>query len=66
MTMKAALIQMNVMSDKPANLRKARQLIDRACEDHTVDLIDLPECFTFFWGHARRATCVRRALPRGR
>ena len=50
MSMKAALIQMNVGSDKQANIRKASQLIDRACEKYDLDLIVLPECFTFYGG----------------
>lgn len=63
--MKAAAIQMNVGSDKQANIRKARQLIDRACDEYDLDLIVLPECFTFFGGARDEQRASAELCPGG-
>ena len=55
--MKAVVIQMNVGTDKAANLRKAADLIDKACEVKAPDLIMLPP---------HRAARLGRGLSRRR
>ncbi len=65
MSMKAAVIQMNVGSDKQANIAKARRLIDSACEEYDVDLVLLPECFTFFGGSRDEQRASAEPCPGG-
>ena len=47
---KVSLIQMNSVSDKPANIAAARALIDEAVATEKPDWIALPECFDFLGG----------------
>lgn len=63
--MKAVVIQMNVGTDKAANLRKAADLIDKACEVKAPDLIMLPESFTFFGGTRDEQRASAEACPGG-
>lgn len=63
--MKAAVIQMNVGTDKAANLRKAADLIDKACAVKAPDLIMLPESFTFFGGTRDEQRASAEACPGG-
>lgn len=51
--MKVSLIQMNSVSDKPANIAAATALIEEAVATERPDWIALPECFDFLGG--RRA-----------
>ena len=51
--MKVALIQMNSVSDKAANLAAARALVEQAVRDEKPDWILLPE--TFDWAGGSRA-----------
>ncbi len=43
--MRLALIQMNATEDRPGNVDRACEYIDRAARDHGADLIVLPEFF---------------------
>ncbi|MEE8363430.1 MAG: nitrilase-related carbon-nitrogen hydrolase [Dehalococcoidia bacterium] len=43
--MRVALIQMNATEDRPGNVDRACGYIDRAVQEHTPDLIVLPEFF---------------------
>lgn len=48
--MKISLVQMNSVSDKPANLAAATALIERAVAEEGPDWVALPECFDFLGG----------------
>ncbi|WP_158811604.1 carbon-nitrogen hydrolase family protein [Beijerinckia sp. L45] len=48
--MKVSLIQMNSVSDKPANIAAATALIERAVAEERPDWVALPECFDFLGG----------------
>ena len=48
--MKVSLIQMNSISDKPANIAAATALIERAVAEEGPDWVALPECFDFLGG----------------
>ncbi len=45
--MKVSLVQMNSVSDKPANIAAATALIERAAREEHPDLVALPEVFDF-------------------
>lgn len=51
--MKVALIQMNSVADKAANLAAARALIERAVAEEKPDWIALPEVWDFIGGDRR-------------
>ncbi|CAH8608177.1 unnamed protein product [Schistosoma rodhaini] len=44
--LRLALVQMFVGADKPANIKRASELISRAVSEHSPHLVCLPECFT--------------------
>lgn len=48
--MKLALIQLNSVADKPANIAAATALIEQAVATEQPDWIALPECFDFMGG----------------
>ena len=45
--MKVSLIQMNSQDDKPANLKTAREMIEKVVEEDQPDLVVLPEYYAF-------------------
>ena len=61
--MKVSLIQMNSVSDKPANIAAATLLIERAVAEERPDWIALPECFDFLG--ARKAEKLAAAETLG-
>lgn len=63
--MKVALIQMNSINDKPANLEAARRLIEQAVEDERPDWICLPEVFDFMGGSRADKFAAAEPLPGG-
>jgi nitrilase len=63
--MKVALIQMNAGQDRLANIAKAAQLIERACEEERPDLVMLPECFTFYGGTTEKQLAAAEPCPGG-
>lgn len=63
--MKVALIQMNSVSDKPANLAAARDLIERAVGEEGPDWVCLPEVFDFMGGSRRDKMAAAEKLPGG-
>jgi len=63
--MKISLIQMNSVSDKPANISMARRLIERAVAEENPDWISLPECFDFLGGDRKAKMAAAEPLPGG-
>ncbi|WOJ88817.1 carbon-nitrogen hydrolase family protein [Methylocapsa polymorpha] len=63
--MKVSLIQMNSISDKPANIAAATKLIERAVAEERPDWIGLPECFDFLGGHRSDKQAAAEAFPDG-
>ncbi len=63
--MKVALIQMNSVNDKPANLAKARALIESAVAEEAPDWICLPEVFDFLGGTADEKRAAAETIPDG-
>jgi nitrilase len=63
--MKVALIQMNSVADKPANLAQARGLIERACDEERPDWIGLPEVFDFLGGSREEKFAASEVLGEG-
>jgi len=63
--MKVSLIQMNSVSDKPANLLAAVGLIERAVAEENPDWICLPECFDFLGGDRKDKTAAAESFPDG-
>ena len=63
--MKVALVQMNSIDDKPANLAAAKILIERAVAQEQPDWICLPECFDFLGGTRETKRAAAEALPGG-
>ena len=61
--MKVALVQMNSVSDKSANIAAAIELVTRAVEEERPDWIALPECFDFIG--ARKADKLAAAETLG-
>ena len=61
--MKVSLVQMNSVSDKPANIAAATALIERAVAEERPDWIALPECFDFLG--ARKADKLAAAETLG-
>jgi len=63
--MKVALIQMNSVSDKAANLAQARELIERAVAEENPDWISLPEVFDFMGGSKKDKMAAAEEIPGG-
>ena len=64
--MKVSLIQMNSVSDKPANIAAATALIEQAVAQERPDWICLPECFDFMGGRPRGEDSRRpKSSPEG-
>jgi len=63
--MKVALIQMNSVADKAANLAQARALIELACEQERPDWIGLPEVFDFLGGTREEKWAASEILREG-
>ncbi len=63
--MKVALIQMNSIADKPANLAQARTLIERAVAQEQPDWIGLPEVFDFLGGTREDKFAAAELLRQG-
>ncbi len=63
--MKVSLIQMNSVSDKPANIAAATRLIDEAVAEEGPDWICLPECFDFMGGDRAAKFAAAERLPDG-
>jgi deaminated glutathione amidase len=63
--MKISLIQMNSVSDKPANILAAAGLIERAVAEENPDWICLPECFDFLGGDRKDKTAAAETFPHG-
>ena len=63
--MKVALIQMNTVSDKPANLAQAKELIEQAVPLEQPDWIGLPEVFDFMGGSRAEKFAAAEVLGHG-
>jgi nitrilase len=63
--MKVSLIQMNSVSDKPANIAAATRLIDEAVAEEGPDWICLAECFDFMGGDRAGKFAAAERLPDG-
>lgn len=63
--MKIALIQMNSGDDRSANLRQARDLVDRAVAEERPDWVLLPECFDFLGGTRDLKLAAAEPFPDG-
>ncbi len=63
--MKVALIQMNSVADKPANIAAATALIDRVVEQERPDWIGLPEVFDFMGGSRADKMAAAEVLGEG-
>ncbi|MCW2315516.1 nitrilase [Rhodoblastus acidophilus] len=63
--MKTALIQMNSVADKAANLAQARRLIEEACAQERPDWIGLPEVFDFLGGTREEKLAASEILREG-
>jgi len=63
--MKVALIQMNSVSDKAANLEQARGLIELAIKEEKPDWVSLPEVWDFMGGSLRDKQAAAETLPGG-
>lgn len=63
--MKIALIQMNSVDDKKANLDSAKRLVEQAVELERPDWICLPEVFDFMGGSRKDKLAAAETLPGG-
>jgi nitrilase len=63
--MKVALIQMNSVADKAANLAQARRLIEDVCAREKPDWIGLPEVFDFLGGTRDEKLAAAELLGEG-
>jgi predicted amidohydrolase len=63
--MKISLIQMNSVSDKPANIAAATKLVEQAVAEERPDWICLPECFDFLGGGRAAKMAAAEAFPGG-
>ncbi|MGI8568009.1 MAG: carbon-nitrogen hydrolase family protein [Methylocella sp.] len=63
--MKICLIQMNSISDKPANIAAAAKLIEQAVAEERPDWISLPECFDFLGGDRKAKMAAAETFPGG-
>jgi predicted amidohydrolase len=63
--MKISMIQMNSVSDKPANIAAATKLVEQAVAEEQPDWICLPECFDFLGGDRAAKMAAAEAFPGG-
>jgi deaminated glutathione amidase len=63
--MKVSLVQMNSISDKPANIAAAKALIERAVAEEAPDWILLPEQFDWAGGSRADKLANAETLPGG-
>ena len=63
--MRIAVVQMNSGPEKPANLRAAKELIERAIEADRPDLVSLPETFTIMGGGDAGRAAAAEPIPGG-
>jgi deaminated glutathione amidase len=63
--MKLALIQMNSISDKAANIASAVSLVERVVGEEGPDWICLPECFDFLGADRKAKWAAAETLPGG-
>jgi deaminated glutathione amidase len=63
--MKVSLVQMNSISDKPANIASAKALIERAVAEEAPDWILLPEQFDWAGGSRADKLANAESLPGG-
>ena len=63
--MKISMIQMNSVSDKPANIAAATKLVEQAVAEERPDWICLPECFDFLGGDRAAKMAAAEAFPGG-
>jgi predicted amidohydrolase len=63
--MKISLIQMNSISDKPANIAAAATLVEQAVAEERPDWICLPECFDFLGGDRESKIAAAESIPGG-
>ena len=63
--MKISMIQMNSVSDKPANIAAAIKLVEQAVAEERPDWICLPECFDFLGGDRAAKMVAAEAFPGG-
>lgn len=63
--MKIALIQMNSINDKAANIAAATVLVERAMAEEKPDWICLPECFDFLGGDRAAKAAAAETFPHG-
>jgi len=63
--MNISLIQMNSISDKPANIAAAAKLVEQAVAEARPDWISLPECFDFLGGDRMAKLAAAETLPGG-
>jgi nitrilase len=61
--MKVAVIQLNSGADKTANLEQVEQLVSQACMENQLDLVALPEMFTFMGGSVEQKKQAAETLP---
>jgi deaminated glutathione amidase len=64
-SMKISLIQMNSISDKPANIAAAAKLMEQAVAEERPDWICLPECFDFLGGDRKAKMVAAETFPGG-
>jgi len=64
--MKLALIQMNSISDKAANIAAATNLVERALGEEGPDWICLPECFDFLGADRKAKWAAAETFPGGK
>ncbi|GJD51744.1 Deaminated glutathione amidase [Methylobacterium crusticola] len=63
--MKVSLIQMNSQNDKAANLRTAREMIEKVVTEDRADLIVLPEYFAFLDASPEAMRASAENFPNG-
>ncbi|HTV33682.1 MAG TPA: carbon-nitrogen hydrolase family protein [Methylocella sp.] len=63
--MKISLVQMNSVSDKPANIAAAVRLIEKAVADERPDWVALPECFDFLGADRVAKMAAAETFPDG-
>ncbi|MBV9703820.1 MAG: carbon-nitrogen hydrolase family protein [Methylobacteriaceae bacterium] len=63
--MKIALVQMNSIDDKAANLAAAKALVERAVAEEAPDWVCLPECFDFLGGTREAKRAAAEPVPGG-
>ncbi len=63
--LKVSLVQMNSVSDKPANIAAASALIERAVREEQPDLVALPEVFDFIGAGRAEKLAAAEVLGEG-